>query len=44
MALVREKARPAAQQSEAELLRQREKIARGLDMLEGYAGRRYAAH
>ena len=36
-ALVREKARPAAQQSETELLRQREKIARGLDMLEGYA-------
>ncbi|HHT4842051.1 TPA: glutathione S-transferase [Klebsiella aerogenes] len=37
IALVREKARPAAQQSETELLRQREKIARGLDMLEGYA-------
>ncbi|MDU7373747.1 MAG: glutathione S-transferase [Klebsiella michiganensis] len=29
--------RPAAQQSESELLRQREKIARGLDALEGYA-------
>ena len=35
--LVREKTRPAAQQSESELLRQREKIARGLDALEGYA-------
>lgn len=33
---VREQARPAAQQSETELLRQREKINRGLDMLEGY--------
>ncbi|HHG8770900.1 TPA: glutathione S-transferase [Raoultella planticola] len=33
-ALVREKARPAAQQSESELLRQREKVARGLDALE----------
>ena len=30
-ALVREKARPGAQQSEQELLRQREKVARGLD-------------
>lgn len=37
IALVREKARPAAQQAESELLRQRQKIARGLDMLEGYA-------
>lgn len=36
--LVREKTRPAAQQSESELLRQREKVARGLDALEGYAG------
>jgi glutathione S-transferase len=36
IALVREKARPAAQQSENELLRQREKITRGLDALEGY--------
>lgn len=35
--LVREKTRPAAQQSESELLRQREKIARGLYALEGYA-------
>ena len=35
--LVREKAWPAAQQSESELLRQREKVARGLDALEGYA-------
>ena len=35
-ALKREKARPAAQQSETELLRQREKITRSLDMLEGY--------
>ena len=34
---VREQARPAAQQSENELLRQREKIARELDALEGYA-------
>ncbi|MBA7844445.1 glutathione S-transferase [Klebsiella sp. RHBSTW-00484] len=37
LALVREKTRPAAQQSESELLRQREKVARGLDALEGYA-------
>ncbi|MEE7535956.1 glutathione S-transferase [Klebsiella huaxiensis] len=37
LALVREKTRPAAQQSENELLRQREKVARGLDALEGYA-------
>ncbi|MGE0972777.1 glutathione S-transferase [Klebsiella sp. WOUb02] len=36
-ALVREKARPPAQQSETELLRQREKVARGLDALEAYA-------
>ncbi|ALB61147.1 Uncharacterized GST-like protein yibF [Cronobacter condimenti 1330] len=33
---VREQARPAAQQSENELLRQRDKINRGLDALEGY--------
>lgn len=33
---VREQARPAAQQSETELLRQREKITRSLDALEGY--------
>ncbi len=33
---VREQARPAAQQSEDELLRQREKINRSLDVLEGY--------
>lgn len=33
---VREQARPAAQQSETELLRQREKISRGLDTLESY--------
>lgn len=33
---VREQARPAAQQSETELLRQREKINRSLDMLESY--------
>ncbi|HFZ8994742.1 TPA: glutathione S-transferase [Citrobacter freundii] len=33
---VREQARPAAQQSESELLRQREKINRSLDALEGY--------
>ena len=33
---VREQARPAAQQSETELLRQREKITRSLDVLEGY--------
>ncbi|HGF5578952.1 glutathione S-transferase [Klebsiella quasipneumoniae] len=36
-ALVREKARPAVQQSEQELLRQREKVARGLDRLEACA-------
>lgn len=36
LASVRELARPAAQQSEAEVLRQREKIARSLDALEGY--------
>lgn len=35
-ALVREKARPPAQQSESELLRQREKVARGLDALEAH--------
>ncbi|HHP9433648.1 TPA: glutathione binding-like protein, partial [Salmonella enterica subsp. enterica serovar 4,[5],12:i:-] len=33
---VREQARPTAQQSETELLRQREKINRSLDMLESY--------
>ena len=33
---VREQARPGAQQSETELLRQREKITRSLDVLEGY--------
>lgn len=33
---VREQARPVAQQSETELLRQREKISQGLDALEGY--------
>ena len=33
----REKARPGAQQSEQELLRQREKVARGLDRLEACA-------
>ncbi|MGK4654005.1 glutathione S-transferase, partial [Salmonella enterica] len=33
---VREQARPAAQPSETELLRQREKINRSLDMLESY--------
>jgi len=33
---VRELARPAAQQSESELLRQREKISRSLDTLERY--------
>lgn len=33
---VREIARPAAQQSETELLRQREKISKGLDALENY--------
>ena len=32
---MREQARPAAQQSEDELLRQREKINRSLDVLEG---------
>lgn len=36
LASVRELARPAAQQSEAEVLRQREKISRSLDALEGY--------
>lgn len=36
-ALVREKTRPAAQRLESELLRQREKVTRGLDALEGYA-------
>ena len=35
-AIAGSKARPAAQQSETELLRQREKITRSLDMLEGY--------
>ena len=35
-ASVREQARPAAQQSEEEVLRQREKISRSLDALEGY--------
>lgn len=34
---VREQARPAAQQSEEELLRQREKISRGLDALEAFS-------
>ena len=34
LASVREQARPAAQQSETELLRQREKISRSLDMCE----------
>lgn len=34
---VREQARPAQEQSETELLRQREKISRGLDALEQYA-------
>ncbi|HEY2454997.1 MAG TPA: glutathione S-transferase [Scandinavium sp.] len=34
--IVRELARPAAQQSPEELLRQREKITRGLDALEGF--------
>ncbi|MCT4715682.1 glutathione S-transferase [Enterobacteriaceae bacterium H18W14] len=34
---VREQQRPPAQQSEIELLRQREKISRGLDMLEQFA-------
>ncbi|MCZ8624334.1 glutathione S-transferase [Escherichia albertii] len=36
LASVREQARPAAQQSETELLRLREKINRGLDALERY--------
>ncbi|HGH5980699.1 TPA: glutathione S-transferase [Kluyvera georgiana] len=36
LASVREQARPAAQQSEEEVLRQREKISRSLDVLEGY--------
>lgn len=36
LASVREQARPAAQQSEDEVLRQREKISRSLDALEGY--------
>jgi len=36
LTIVRELARPAAQQSETELLRQREKITRSLDALEGY--------
>lgn len=36
LASVRELARPAAQQSEAEVLRQRDKIRRSLDALEGY--------
>ena len=35
---VRELARPAAQQSEAEVLRQRQKISRSLDALESYLG------
>ncbi|WP_435928553.1 glutathione S-transferase [Dryocola sp. BD613] len=34
---VREQQRPPAQRSETELLRQREKISRGLDMLEKFA-------
>jgi glutathione S-transferase len=34
LASVREQARPAAQQSETELVRQREKISRSLDMCE----------
>jgi glutathione S-transferase len=34
---VREQARPAAQQSPEELVRQREKISRGLDALEAFA-------
>ncbi|NIY48874.1 glutathione S-transferase [Cedecea colo] len=34
---VREQQRPPAQQSEIELLRQREKISRGMDMLEKFA-------
>lgn len=36
LASVREQARPAEQQSEEEVLRQREKISRSLDALEGY--------
>lgn len=36
LASVREQARPAAQQSEEEVLRQREKISCSLDALEGY--------
>lgn len=36
LASVREQARPAQQQSEEEVLRQREKISRSLDALEGY--------
>ena len=36
LASVREQARPAAQQSEEEVLRQREKSSRSLDALEGY--------
>ena len=36
LASVREQARPAAQQSEEEVLRQLEKISRSLDVLEGY--------
>ncbi|HFF8548198.1 TPA: glutathione S-transferase [Kluyvera cryocrescens] len=36
LASVRELARPAAQQSELEVLRQRQKISRSLDALEGY--------
>lgn len=36
LASVRELARPAAQQSESEVLRQRQKISRSLDALEGY--------
>ena len=37
LTLVREKARPAALQSESEVLRQREKVVRGLDALEAHA-------
>lgn len=36
LASVRELARPAAQQSESEVMRQRQKISRSLDALEGY--------
>ena len=36
LASVRELARPAAQQSDLEVLRQRQKISRSLDALEGY--------